>query len=444
MKKKRTQSGNIGIIGVGYVGLVTAACFAELGNKVRCYDIDTERINNLQKKGLLPFYEFGLENLVKKNLKSKKLGFYINLKHVVENSKIIFLCVGTPSRKNGSVDLTYINKASQEIAKLMNDDKIIVVKSTVPAGTAELVRKIIKRYYKGKVHIVSNPEFLQEAKAIKSFLKADRIVLGYGNDTGDDVKAVMKRLYKPISGTVFETNNRTAELSKYASNVFLATEISFINNIANLCDEMNADVETIADIMKADKRVGKLAFLNAGVGYGGLCFPKDMRGLIMAYEKKGYDPTFLKMVDKINNGQRKIIVTKLRKLLKSINDKTIVILGASFKPNTDDVRDAPSVQIIEKLYRLGAKVRVCDPMSLHNVKNIFGDKVEYYFDTYEALKGANAMVLVTEWDRYHNLDFKKIKKLMKSHNIVDGRNIFDPVVLQKLGFKYLGMGRGNY
>ncbi len=432
---------NIGIIGVGYVGLVTAACFAQMGNKVRCYDINAKRINNLQQGGVLPFYEPGLDGLVKKNLKSKRLGFYINLKHVVDNSQIIFFCVGTPSRKTGSVDLRYLQEAIQSVAKLCDEHKIFVVKSTVPAGTAELVRKIIKRYYKGRVDVVSNPEFLQEANAINSFLKADRVVLGYADDCPVEIKKIMREIYKPVKAPVFETNNRTAELSKYASNVFLATEISFINNIANLCDAIGADVKVISEIMKSDSRIGQKAFLNAGIGYGGLCFPKDMKGFIRIIKRNGYDPTFLKMVEKINIGQRKMVIKKLRQMIKRIKEAVVVILGASFKPNTDDIRDAPSITIIEKLLALGAKVRVCDPVSLANIKNIFGDRITYHFQTYEALKGADAVILVTEWDMYKRLDFKKVKKLMEKPIVVDGRNVYNPQELIKLGFKYKGMGR---
>ncbi len=439
MKKKKQH--NIGIIGVGYVGLVTAACFAELGNKVRCYDINTKRINNLHRGGILPFYEPGLEQMVKRNAKAKRLGFYINLKHVIENSKIIFLCVGTPSRKTGSVDLSYLKEAAKNIARLVKEPKVLVVKSTVPAGTAEEVGKIVRRYYKGNISIVSNPEFLQEAKAIKSFLKADRIVLGYEKDCKKETKQIMRDIYKPVKAPVFETDNRTAELSKYAANVFLATEISFINNIANLCDEINADVKVISNIMKADPRIGQKAFLNAGAGYGGLCFPKDLKGFIRIIEKNGYDPTFLKMVEKINFEQRTGIVKKLRKLLGKLKDNTVLVLGTSFKPNTDDIRDAPSITIIDKLLKAGAKVRVTDPVSLPNIKSIFGDRISYYFNIYKAVKGADAIALVTEWERYRNLDFKKIKKLMKKHVMVDGRNFYDPEKMKKLGFKYKGIGR---
>ncbi|MFA6098555.1 MAG: UDP-glucose/GDP-mannose dehydrogenase family protein [Patescibacteria group bacterium] len=438
LKKKKF---NIGIIGVGYVGLVTAASFAEIGNKVRCYDIDTERINNLQHGGMMPFYEPNMNELVNKNLKAKRLGFYLNLQHVVDNSDLVFFCVGTPSRKTGSVDLRYLQKAIEDVARLVKTNKIFVVKSTVPAGTAEVVKKIIKRFYKGKIEIVSNPEFLQEGRAIDSFLKAHRVVLGYADDCRPVIKKIMRAVYKPIKAPIFETNNRTAELSKYAANVFLATEISFINNIANLCDAIGADVKVISEIMKADHRIGQKAFLNAGAGYGGLCFPKDMKGFIRIYERNGYDPTFLKMVEKVNMGQRKEIIKKLHILLGKIKGNTIVILGASFKPDTDDIRDAPSITIIEKLLRLGAKIRVCDPMSLHNIKTIFHNKIEYCFEVYQALKGADAVVLVTEWDQYKKLDFNKAKKLMKKHVFVDGRNIYEPEQIKKLGFKYLGMGR---
>ncbi len=443
METKKKNQYDIGIIGVGYVGLVTAACFAEMGHKVRCFDINAKRINDLQKGGIMPFYEPGLDQLVKSNLRAKRLGFYINLRHVVENSKMIFFCVGTPSRKTGSVDLRYLQEAIKDVAKLVTEHKIFVVKSTVPAGTSEIVRKIIKRYYKGKVNVVSNPEFLQEAKAIDSFIKADRVVLGYVDDCDPEIKKIMRDVYRPIKAPVFETNNRTAELSKYASNIFLATEISFINNISNLCDAMGADVKVISEIMKSDPRIGKKAFLNAGVGYGGLCFPKDMKGFINVIERNGYDPTFLKMVEKINIGQRHEVVKKLQKLLKKINGHTVVVLGTSFKPNTDDIRDAPSLTIIDKLLKRGAEVRVCDPISLANVKGVLGNKVSYYFNTYDALKGADAIVLVTEWERYRELDFKKVKKLMRKHCIVDGRNIYDREKLEKMGFSYEGMGRGR-
>lgn len=440
-KRKKSTRYDIGIIGVGYVGLVTAACFAELGNKVRCYDIDTKRINNLHRNGILPFFEKGLEQMVRRNQKKKRLGFYINLKHVIDNSKIIFLCVGTPSRKTGSVDLRYLKEAMKNIARLIKEPKVLVVKSTVPAGTAEEMSKIVKRYYKKGVDIVSNPEFLQEAKAIKSFIKADRIVLGYEKDCKQETKKLMKDVYSTIDAPVFETDNRTAELSKYAANVFLATEISFINNIASLCDEINADVTMVSAIMKADPRIGQKAFLDAGAGYGGLCFPKDLKGFIRIIERNGYDPTFLKMVEKINFEQRTGIVKKLRKLLGKLKDNTILILGTSFKPDTDDIRDAPAITIIERLLKAGAKVRVTDPVSLPGIKAIFGDKITYHFNIYNAAKGVDAIALVTEWERYKNLDYKKIAKVMKKHVLVDGRNIYDPAKMKKLGFKYKGIGR---
>ncbi|MBU0598625.1 UDP-glucose/GDP-mannose dehydrogenase family protein [Patescibacteria group bacterium] len=443
IKKTKKSSYNIGIIGVGWVGLITAASLADLGNKVRCFDVDSKRMNNLQKGSWLPFYEPHLKQLVDKNLKAGRLSFYINLEHVVENSQVIFICVGTPSRKNGSVDLSYIKNACQDIAKYTNESKIIVIKSTVPTGTAEIVSKIFKRYYKGQTDIVSNPEFLQEGRAVESFLKADRIVIGYPGLCKPATKKIMKDIYSPLKVSIFETNNRTAEMSKYASNVFLATEISFINNIANLCDETGADVKIISDIMKADKRIGYKAFLNAGAGYGGLCFPKDMRGFIRAYERNGYDPTFLKMVEKINLSQRTIIVKKIRKALGKLKGKTIVILGISFKPNTDDIRDAPSLTVIEKLLSAGAQVRLCDPVALHNAKAVFNNRVTYNFETYEALKGAHAAVLITEWDRYKNIDFMRARKLMKKNIIIDGRNIYDPLKLKKAGFKYYGIGRNN-
>ena len=442
MTKKRPQSENIGIIGVGYVGLVTATCLSELGHNVWCYDVDTKKIEDL-KRGWMPFFEPGLEKIVKKNFKSGRLKFELNLGPVVKKSKLLFLCVGTPSRKNGSVDLAYVKQATVDIAKLMKEHKIIVVKSTVPAGTSQLIRSLIKQNTNMPFDVVSNPEFLQEGRAIDSFMKADRIVVGFEESYKSDVRSTMHNVYAKLGIQIFETNSRTAEMAKYACNAFLATEISFINNIANLCDEVGADVKTISEVMKADSRIGQKAFLNAGVGYGGICFPKDMRGLINAYEKNGYDPTFFKMVEKVNTEQRSIIVKKLKNLLGNVKGKKIAILGLSFKPETDDIRDAPSIPVISKLLRMGAKVRACDPVAIPSIQNIFGDKINYFTSVNEALQGADALVLLTEWDKFRKLNFNKVKKLMKKFNIVDGRNIYDPIALQKMGFKYVGIGRAG-
>lgn len=446
MSKSKNESIDVAIIGVGYVGLVSAGCFAELGHRVRCYDIDAKRIEDL-KKGWMPFFEPKLGTLIKKHIKAKRIHFFLNLRTVVEKSKVIFICVGTPARKNGSVDLSYVKDSVQEIAKTMRSHKIIVIKSTVPAGTSELVRKLMKTKYKGLFDVVSNPEFLQEGRAIDSFLKGDRVVLGFAKDTKEEAKQTMKSIYQKLtlprynSQTVFETNNRTAEMAKYACNAFLSTEISFINNIANLCDEVGADVKVISEVMKSDNRIGSKAFLNAGAGYGGICFPKDMRGLINAYQKNGYDPTFFKMVEKVNTEQRSLLVKKAAVLLGSLKGKTIAVLGLSFKPDTDDIRDAPSITIIQKLLRAGANVRVCDPVSIPSIQKIFKEKITYNTSVNETLRNADAMILVTEWEKFQKINFQTVKKLMRKPNIVDGRNIYNPEQLKKLGFKYKGVGR---
>lgn len=441
-KTKKVTKNKVGIIGIGYVGLVTAAAFAELKHEVHCYDHTAQKIENL-KKGRTPFFEPGVEQFVRKGIKSGRLHFHLELKPVVEQCKALFICVGTPSRKNGSVDLSHVKEVIESIGDLMNEHRIIVIKSTVPAGTAEAMTRVIKQHYKGAFDIVSNPEFLQEGRAIESFMKADRVIIGYPKQCRAETKEELRRIYKPLNVPIFETNNRTAEIAKYACNAFLATEISFINNIANLCDELGGDVETISDIMRADKRIGPKAFLSAGVGYGGMCFPKDMRGLIIAYKRKGYDPTFFRMVEKINQEQQTVAVRKVRDLLGNIKGKKVAILGLSFKPDTDDIRDAPSIPIIKKLLRAGAMINACDPRAVPNIQKEFGNKLKYYTDPYEALQGADAMLLVTEWKVFKELEISKVKKLMRRHIIVDGRNVFDPEKIKKAGFKYSSMGRGN-
>lgn len=427
----------IAVIGVGYVGLGTAAVFAELGNDVIGADIDKNKIANLNK-GIMPIYEPGLKELVDRNIKRKRLKFTSNNKEAIKHADVIFICVGTPPKVTGETDLKYIKKAALEIAKTIDSYKIIVHKSTVPVETGEQVKNIIKKNIKKNIEfdVVSNPEFLREGTAIKDTFEPDRIVIG-----SDSEKAtrIMKELYSPIKAPIIITDIRSAEMIKHASNSFLATKISFINAIAKICELSGADVEKVAEGMGMDKRINR-SFLNAGIGYGGFCFPKDVQAFIKIAEKYGYDFELLKATHNINQHQKKYFTNKIKKALKNVKGKTIGILGLSFKPNTDDMRFAPSIDIINELQKEGAKIKVYDPEAMERAKEILKD-VEYCNNPYDAAKNAGALVIVTEWNEFKELDLKKIKSLLKHNLIVDGRNIYNPEEMKKQGFNYISIGR---
>lgn len=427
----------IAVLGAGYVGLVTAACFADIGNDVVCVDIDESKIRQLNS-GVMPIYEPGLENLVTKNRKSNKLAFTTDIKKAIRDSEIVFICVGTPPKENGEADLSYVENVARTIAEVMDSYKIIVEKSTVPVETGEKVAKSIKSYNSHKVDfdVVSNPEFLREGSAVSDFMHPDRIVIGCESERA---KSIMEQLYKPLSSPILFTDIKSAEIIKHASNSFLATKISFINAIARICELAGADVEKVAEGMGMDKRIGK-PFLNAGIGYGGFCFPKDAEAFIRISEKLGYDFSLLKAVQEINKQQRKNFVRKIEKALWIVKGKTIGVLGLAFKPNTDDMRFAPSIDIINELLKEGARIKAYDPQAAEKAKNILSN-IEYCSSAYDAASEADALVILTEWEEFKKLDLKKLKSIMRHNLVIDGRNIYNPMDMKKEGFSYISMGR---
>jgi len=430
---------NISIIGSGYVGLVTGACFAELGNKVICVDCDEKKISHL-KKGIVPIYEPGLEELIKLNLKNKRLKFTSSIATAVKASEVIFIAVGTPALENGEADLTGIENVARSIAQNMDGYRLIVEKSTVPVETCAWVKKTISTYIKKslKFDVVSNPEFLREGSAINDFTHPDRIVLGLESAKA---KQIMTNLYKPLNRPILITNIKSAELIKHASNAFLATKISFINAIARICDKVGADVIEVAKGMGLDNRIGP-HFLHAGIGYGGSCFPKDLEAFINIAEKLGYNFAILKAVKNTNDEQKNYILQKIKDELWIIKDKTIAVAGLAFKPSTDDLRNSPSIDLIRALIQEGSKVRVYDPKAMNKAKESLKNVV-FCSNLYEAAKGADCIVLATEWNEFKELDFTKLKKILKRPLLIDGRNIYDPKQLKALGFTYVGVGRGN-
>ncbi len=428
---------SICIIGSGHVGLVTGACLAELGNSVICTDDDFEKIEGL-RKGVVPFYEPGLQDLVSRNASSSTLCFTDRVEDGVKQAEIVFICVGTPMEPNGEADLSYIENASARIAKAIDNYKVIVEKSTVPVGTGNWVKRTVNLNHPNSsdFDVVSNPEFLREGKAVHDFMHPDRIVLGVENQRAANI---MIELYEPINAPIIVTNIQTAELIKHASNVFLALKISFINAVANICEKVGADAVKVAEGMGYDRRIGR-EFLDAGVGYGGYCLPKDLAALIRRAEEVGYDFELLKAIQKINDSQRDMMVKKVRTALWNLKTKTIGVLGLSFKPDTDDMREAPSIDIIRKLQEEGARIKIYDPKAMENARTILKD-VQYCENPYEVAEGSDALVIITEWDEFRKLDLLKVKRLLKQPVVIDGRNIFDPVEMKRLGFVYQGVGR---
>ncbi len=430
---------NISIIGSGYVGLVTGACFAELGNKVICADNDLKKISGL-KRGLIPIYEPGLEELILLNLKNKRLKFTSSIKDAVKASEVIFIAVGTPALENGEADLTGIENVARCIALNMDGYRLIVEKSTVPVETCAWVKKTIATYIKKgyKFDVVSNPEFLREGSAINDFTHPDRIVIGLESAKA---RQIMTTLYQPLNRPILITNIKSAELIKHASNAFLATKISFINALARICDRVGADVKEVAQGMGLDNRIGRY-FLHAGIGYGGSCFPKDLEAFISIAEKLGYDFQILKAVKNTNDEQKKFVLQKIKDALWVVKDKVIAVLGLAFKPNTDDLRNAPGINLIEALIQEGAKIKVYDPQAMEKARKILKGVI-FCKDSYQAASGADCLIVATEWNEFKELDFVKLKKILKRPLIIDGRNIYDFKLLKKLGFTYIGVGRGN-
>ncbi len=431
---------HIGVIGTGYVGLVTGACFAEFGVNVTCVDKDGKKIKSL-RKGEIPFYEPGLDELVKRNAEQGRLSFSTKVEDAVRSSLVMFIAVGTPPRGDGSADLQYVDEVARQIASCMSDYKVIVTKSTVPVGTGERIRKIIQTTLKKKINfdVVSNPEFLREGAAIEDFMRPDRVVIG---SSSEQAGAIMKDLYRPlylIETPFVITNIETAELIKYASNSFLATKISFINQIANLCERVGADVHMVAKGMGLDGRIGK-KFLHPGPGFGGSCFPKDTRALLQIGDEHGLDMSIIRSSVEANEHQKDRMVRKIGEALGTLEKRKIGVLGLAFKPNTNDMREAPSVHIIRKLTDEGAEIRAYDPIAMEDARE-FLPSITCCKDAYETLKGVHAAVLVTEWNQFRNLDLKRIKKQMKEPFFFDLRNVYEPAFMKDLGFRYYGVGR---
>lgn len=428
---------NIAIIGTGYVGLVTGACFAELGNRVICVDNDSEKIKKL-KSFIMPIYEPGLEELIKRNVSKHRLCFTTSIKKAIKESLVIFIAVGTPPKEDGDADLTAIENVSKTIALNMDTYKLIVGKSTVPVETGRWIEHTIRVNIKKALSfdVASNPEFLREGTAINDFLNPDRVVIGVSSKKSKDL---LLDLYKPIKSPKIVTDIRSAELIKHASNSFLAIKVSYINAISKICELSGADVLKVAQGMGLDKRIGR-TFLDAGLGFGGFCLPKDLDAFIKISEKLGYNFELLKIVRRINDDQVSSFIKKIKSSVWNIKSKRIGILGLSFKPNTDDLRFAPSLKIIEKLREEGAKIKVFDPQSMQKAKGILKD-VYFAKDSYDAAKGCDCLLIITEWDEFKELDFVKLKKIMRYPLIIDGRNLYDKNKLTKLGFTYLGIGR---
>lgn len=426
------------VIGVGYVGLVTGTCFADLGNEVVCVDIAEEKIEKL-KRGEMPIYEPGLEELIARNVAAKRLSFTMSYREAVANADFIFIAVATPSGDEGEAELKYVRMAAASIAPVLSSYAIIVNKSTVPIGTGDTVEEILSE--RGKrvgidFDVVSNPEFLREGSAVYDFMQPDRVVLGATNHLAAEKVA---QLYLPLRSSIMITDLHTAEMIKYASNAFLATRISFINEIAMICEKLGADVKEVANGMGMDKRIGR-AMLDAGLGFGGSCFPKDVKALTWMAETNGCHPQLLRAVMEINRDQRRQVLDKLRQGMGSVRGKTIGIWGLAFKPNTDDVREAASFDIIRLLHVEGARVRAYDPVAMENARRALN--ITFCNDAYAVAEDADAIVLVTEWNEFKQLDMARVAASMKHKILVDGRNIYEPKRMTQLGFKYFGIGRG--
>jgi len=425
------------VVGVGYVGLVTGACFADLGNRVIALDINEQRIQGL-KKGLMPIYEPGLEELVNRNVKAGRLSFTTSYAEGLKGTEFAFIAVGTPSAVNGEADLQYVTAAARSIAENMTAPLVIINKSTVPIGTGDWVADIVTQHQPKPVDfaVVSCPEFLREGSAIGDFISPHRTVIG---SLHREAAEKVAQLHLPLRAPILITDLRAAEMIKYASNAFLATKISFINEVADICEALGADVKEVAAGMGYDKRIGS-AMLDAGLGWGGSCFPKDVKALAFMAEEQGLDPRILHAVMEVNYDRRKEVVKHVETLLGGLKDKTVGLLGLAFKPNTDDMREAPSIDIVAGFIQAGATVRAFDPVAMEVARGLL-PAVEMYDDPYEMAKGCDALVVVTEWNEFKQLDLERVKGLLKQPVIFDGRNIYDPVKMKALGFTYRGLGR---
>lgn len=430
----------IAVVGTGYVGLVTGTCFAETGNEVICVDIDKKKVDMLMN-GQITIYEPGLEKLFLRNLKEDRLHFTTDLASGIKDASIIFLALPTPPGEDGSADLKYVLGSADDIGKLLTDYKVIIDKSTVPVGTAEKVHAAIAKNYKGEFDVVSNPEFLREGVAVDDFMKPDRVVIGTASERA---KKVMGDLYAPFvrqGNPVIYMDERSAELTKYAANSFLATKISFMNEIAHLCERLGADVDMVRKGIGSDERIGK-RFLFPGIGYGGSCFPKDVQALVQSSSEIQYDFKILNAVMDVNERQKLHLIPKIKRYFKgSLKGKHFGLWGLAFKPNTDDIREAPALFMIDALVNEGATITAFDPEAMPNVKNVIGDKINYAESQYDALKNADALIIATEWNEFRTPDFLKIVSTLKSKIIFDGRNLFDTQAIKELGFYYESVGR---
>lgn len=433
------------VVGSGYVGLVTGACFAESGVNVTCVDNNFDKIQQLNS-GSIPIYEPGLENIIKRNTEKKRLKFTTELKDGIIGSEVIFVAVGTPPGEDGSADLKHVLEVAKEIGRVITDHIVVVTKSTVPVGTSEKIRKVIqneldKRNASVQFDMASNPEFLKEGAAVEDFLKPERIVIGIDNEKTAEI---MKRLYMPFvlnNHPIIFMDIASAEITKYAANAMLATRISFINEIANLCDILGADINHVRKGIGSDSRIGS-KFMYPGTGYGGSCFPKDVKAIIKTAHDNGYELNVIKAVEKANEYQKSVVFNKMTRYFNNnLKNRLIGIWGLSFKPKTDDIREASSLILIEKLLEAGAKIKAYDPASMNEARKLLGDKIEYASDPYEAVIDADAMALMTEWSEFHLPDYMRMSDLMKGKVIFDGRNIYDPAELKRLGFIYFGIGR---
>ena len=430
---------NICVIGTGYVGLVAGTCLAEMGNNVICVDNNEEKLAKL-KNGIIPIFEPALEEMIKSNVLENRLSFSCDLKLAVENSTICFIAVGTPQGEDGSADLKYVCNVAKEIGKAINGYKVIVDKSTVPVGTAEKVTEIIKKQTSHEFDVISNPEFLKQGNAVEDFLKPDRVIIGSNSPRATEI---MQELYAPFVRTgnpVIVMDVKSAEMTKYAANSFLAVKISYANEIANICEKVGANAEMVRIGMCSDKRIGS-QFLFAGLGYGGSCFPKDVKALIKTANENGCTPELLQYADSVNKRQRLLFIDKITKYFgENVSGKTFAVWGLAFKPKTDDMREAPSITIIKALLEKGAKIQAYDPKAMQTAKSHFGNKITYANNSYDALENADALLLLTEWNEFRRPDFDKIKSLLKSSVIFDGRNQYNKKSLTQKGFTYFSIG----
>ena len=431
---------HIAVIGTGYVGLVSGACFAEFGTDVICVDVDATKIEKLNN-GIIPIYEPGLDAIVKKNVEDGRLHFTTDIRSAVERAQVVFLAVGTPPQADGTPDMSYYRQAAKDVAEAMNEYKVLVTKSTVPVGTGKWLRNFVQENLKVDTEfgVASNPEFLREGAAITDFMRPDRVVIGSNEDRAIEV---MKELYRPlylIETPIVITSLEAAELIKYAANAFLATKITFINEIANLCDAIGCDVHDVARGMGMDNRIGK-KFLHPGPGYGGSCFPKDTRALTTVADQFGVETLIVDAVIEANERQRDAMIPKIEKLVGDLNGKKIGMLGLSFKPETDDMRESPAIEIVAELIKRGASIKAFDPVAMEESKHYISG-IEYAHDEYDAIAGADAMVIVTEWNQFRALDLERVKSLLTAPKIADLRNIYEPKEMRELGFEYVGVGR---